>query len=139
MRSVLSLSDQQGQFLCLDNFTLIYVNLDFSLAETFYLVEHQLDSFFALKLDRSLCPVITVLQGKTAHSILGQRFYSPQNQYSRNYILSSLLKYIFDCIQVILLRFKNPDEIVISSANYPLKTLENKPFSLIRTAINTNL
>ena len=33
--------------LCLDTFTLIYVNLDFSLAET-----------FALKLDKSLCPVI---------------------------------------------------------------------------------
>lgn len=32
--------------------------LDFSQAESFYLVEHQLDSFFALKLDKSLCPVI---------------------------------------------------------------------------------
>ena len=31
----------------MDTFTLIYVNLDFSLAET-----------FALKLDKSLCPVI---------------------------------------------------------------------------------
>ena len=43
----------------LGQFTLIYVNLDFSLAETFYLVEHQLDNFFAPKLDRSLCPVIS--------------------------------------------------------------------------------
>ena len=55
---VLSLSDQQGQFLCLDTFTFTYVNLDFSQAETFYLVEHQLDSFFALKLDKNFCPVI---------------------------------------------------------------------------------
>ena len=42
-------------FLCLDTFTLIYVNLDFSLAET-----------FALKLDKSLCPVI--------HLIISQLF-----------------------------------------------------------------
>jgi len=36
----------------LGQFTLIYVNLDFSLAET-----------FALKLDKSLCPVINLCTG----------------------------------------------------------------------------
>lgn len=40
---------------CISCFHMIFV---ISLAESFYLVEHQLDSFFALKLDKSLCPVI---------------------------------------------------------------------------------
>ena len=49
-------------FLCLDTFTLIYVNLDFSLAET-----------FALKLDKSLCPVINIMETSSSRALLTVR------------------------------------------------------------------
>ena len=42
-----------------------------SLAESFYLVEHQLDSFFALKLDKTICPEICGL-----FKLVSQEFYS---------------------------------------------------------------
>ena len=55
---------------CISCFHMIFV---ISLAESFYLVEHQLDSFFALKLDKSLCPVINIMETSSSRALLTVR------------------------------------------------------------------
>ena len=44
-----------------------------SLAESFYLVEHQLDSFFALKLDKTVCPMINTMETSSSRALLTVR------------------------------------------------------------------
>ena len=65
-------------------FIIIYVSSHSFLREfditywlkTFYLVEHQLDSFFAPKVDRSFCPVILRVIGQSLSFCFGAKFLS---------------------------------------------------------------